>query len=493
MMPPPVPQSGSRAGLITTLVIFVLLTFVGGGLYISTNMKVEDLERRAKADRDQLAKFVDPNTEFDTPEFRALFNKAQPAAGAKVSVYQLLKSERDDAIKLVTGNAADLQTAQQAKRDAIERARGRLDEVGQALDAAGLAEALTKSVEVIPGLTKAVKEAADKKVKETQDEAERKAEALARQIKEQEGLVEKLKGEANQLRTEKDSIAQSIKGQVDTLTAQQNVKLGELQDRIQQVDLELRARIAEVEGKKKELEGIKNILRSRRVAVAVSLVRNVDGFISNIASQDKVFISLGQGDGIPAGLTFEVYDKNEGIPRTPPGSADEDKLPAGKASIEVLRVGQNTSECAVVRKDPGTIVQVGDVIANIVYDKNVRFNFTVYAGAGFDLANSGRATLSGAEIIKSLIKRWGGSVLEVGANGKLSVETDILIMGKEPVVPTGDKNDPIVADAIRKATEALKAYEAVRDSALDTHIPIMNQNRFLYFIGYFDQAKKVVP
>jgi len=34
----------------------------------------------------------------------------------------------------------------------------------------------------------------------------------------------------------------------------------------------------------------------------------------------------------------------------------------------------------------------------------------------------------------------------------------------------------------------LKAYDDVLNQAKELHIPIMNQNRFLYFCGYYENA-----
>jgi hypothetical protein len=76
----------------------------------------------------------------------------------------------------------------------------------------------------------------------------------------------------------------------------------------------------------------------------------------------------------------------------------------------------------------------------------------------------------------------------------LDIDTDFLIMGKQPVVPNIPKEqlegDPIREFEQKKLEEALKQYEEVKNKALEMHIPVLNQNRFLYFIGFFDQAKK---
>ena len=36
----------------------------------------------------------------------------------------------------------------------------------------------------------------------------------------------------------------------------------------------------------------------------------------------------------------------------------------------------------------------------------------------------------------------------------------------------------------------LKAYQDVVNQAATLHIPILNQNRFMYYIGYYDQMKR---
>ena len=38
--------------------------------------------------------------------------------------------------------------------------------------------------------------------------------------------------------------------------------------------------------------------------------------------------------------------------------------------------------------------------------------------------------------------------------------------------------------------QALDAYQEVKKQAIEYHIPILNQNRFLYYVGYFESAKR---
>ena len=180
-----------------------------------------------------------------------------------------------------------------------------------------------------------------------------------------------------------------------------------------------------------------------------------------------------------------MYDKIDGIP--PVGDpTTEEKLPQGKASIEVTRVGQGSSECRVIRTTPGTQMSEGDLIANLVYDPHVKYNFVVYGD--FDMDNNGVATPQDADVIKRLVTQWGGKLMN-----QVNVDTDFVVLGKEPVLPTFSKEelqDPFNAKKLNDAQQALEAYQNVKRTAEQLHIPILNQNRFLYLTGYYNQARR---
>ncbi|MCC6415330.1 MAG: hypothetical protein IT582_05435 [Opitutaceae bacterium] len=126
------------------------------------------------------------------------------------------------------------------------------------------------------------------------------------------------------------------------------------------------------------------------------------------------------------------------------------------------------------------------MIANLVYDPSTKYNFRVYGD--FDMDGNGVATPGDAEIIKRLITQWGGNLTD-----RVSVDTDFIVLGKEPVLPNFTQDELLDAfnqQKLMTAQAALDAYLDVVRKAQDLHIPILNQNRFLYFIGYFDQAKR---
>jgi hypothetical protein len=240
----------------------------------------------------------------------------------------------------------------------------------------------------------------------------------------------------------------------------------------------------------RKIEGFQKDLEKERLASARykpnaknSIIRNVDAHITQIAQDNTCYIDLGYGNHVSPGLTFEVYDRFEGIPKM--GDSDTE-LPKGKASIEIINVGQNSSLCRVTRTATGQTLTQGDVCANLVYDRNTKLKFYVYGK--FDMDNNGVATDAEAEVIKNLITKWGGQIVD-----KLSTDADFVVMGKEPQVPSYSAEElqqPIPAAKAAEAKAALDAYDKVRNEAVGLHLPIMNQTSFLYYTGYFDASKR---
>ena len=210
-----------------------------------------------------------------------------------------------------------------------------------------------------------------------------------------------------------------------------------------------------------------------------------DGRIARLPGNSQAFINLGSGDQVSPGMTFEVYDKYTGVPALGDGLSDTN-MPVGKASLEVIRVSPGSSECRIIRKTPGQEMIEGDLIANLVYDPKTKYNFVVYGE--FDLDRNGIASTADAEVIKRLVTQWGGKV-----QNAVNVDTDFIIMGKEPVIPDltdEQKQDPVDLKRFEDMTALNNAYLDVVSRANQLHIPVMNQNRFLYFCGYYSQAPR---
>jgi hypothetical protein len=204
-----------------------------------------------------------------------------------------------------------------------------------------------------------------------------------------------------------------------------------------------------------------------------------DGKVLLVDDQAKtVHINLGSDDHVYMGLTFSVYDKNRPIP----GSGK------GKAEIEVYNVDKNVSVARVVRSEPKDPIVVDDIVANLVWDSK-KTNTFVVAG-DFDLNGDGVKDPDALEKIRRLVENWGGKVSD-----SVSVNTDFVVLGTPPDVPqkpTLEQTEtyPNAMEKYERAVERLAKYKLIQGQAEALSIPILNADRFLYFVGYKTQAGK---
>jgi len=276
-----------------------------------------------------------------------------------------------------------------------------------------------------------------------------------------------------QIKTKDDQIAAlgknsdgeraSMQGQIDTITSK-------FTDQKTQLD-KLTHQLADYAAK----------LGANRIDIRQSVINRPAGKIVQVSPDKIVYIDLGYGDHIAPGLTFEVYDGRQPLPKLP-NLADDETMPVGKGSIEVTKVGDGASECRIIATENGQTLTPGDKILNLVYDRNTKFNFVVYGD--FDINSTGKAVPQDTAVIKRLITQWGGAVMD-----QITPNTDFVVMGTTPVVPqfTADQlTDPFNKKQQTDAIAAADAYDAEEKQAQDLNIPILNQNRFLYFVGFFN-------
>ena len=476
-------QSSSRTGLITALVIFVVLFFVSTILFFVKNADDRAKEAKLKELERKYDKAI-KGAEMAEASYSALQAQQEEAGNSGRSVYDILSGQRDALAKAVTGQA-DVPTAAAlaAATNAINDANAKLKNAGVAVPSTSLSDAinkLTQSTLQKHGLY----EAAANQVQDTAGELKKQITANEAERKKYEDRIAQITKEAQQKDQEIQTYRAGLQGQMTDVekVLQQTI------ERDRKALEELNAKIAKAEADHNDLNNryqqvltLLGQFKQRNVQHAQA--RQIDGKVEQIARNNTCFINLAQGHGIVPGMTFEVYDRNEGIPALNE-NAPEDQLPVGKASIEVINVTAGTSECRIIKLQPGQQVMAGDVIANLVFDRNTKLNFVVYGD--FNVDNLGQPTPQDAEVIKNLITRWGGRVTE-----RVGVETDFLIIGSEPVLPAKpDEGDPVATFGYQQKVKELEAYQAIVQRALDYKVPVLNQNRFLYYVGYYDQAKK---
>jgi len=275
----------------------------------------------------------------------------------------------------------------------------------------------------------------------------------------------------------------SIQNNMASVTQTGTEKLKQAQDANTLLTNQLQAANKKATANDSLIASLKNKLHQARLDPNEAVIQQADGTLVRVADANTVYISIGSQQSVTKGLTFEVYDKNKGIPPLGNGMSDSN-MPVGKASIEVYEVGPNSSACRVIRLGTGEQLVVGDLISNLVFDPNTKYNFVVYGD--FDLTGSGSPSANDTEVVKRLIAQWGGKLQD-----HIDVNTDFVVMGIEPEVPTlSDPNDAAAIVRQQAIKQRAAKYDAQITEADRLNVPIMNQNRFLYFIGYYDQAKR---
>jgi hypothetical protein len=492
---PPVSQ-GNRAALVSWSVITGILFVVGTIFAIYFYV---DSTKSAQIKDDVVKRYKDlaPETDLTSPQVADLkavrgaeanSPGAVPGVSSSTPVFQVLLAQRDALAQLVAGPTARdtaAGTAAPAARAALEKAAAVGKDAGINLPASdNLAQAVSA---LSDGLR-----VANQKNKDLQTQVAESKQQQTEMVKQFDADRAKMNQGLDAVRAQQQETLASYK----TYTGQKDASVEEIQKAVaaeraaaqeaankQQVLLAERQRT--IEKMTMDLDRLRLKLEGNRVNTIDPVVRNADGKVLRIPAKDTVYIDLGSVNSITPGLTFEVYDKGEGIPKAGDPSTDEN-LPKGKASIEVTRVGTNSSECHVVRQTLGTQITEGDLIANLVYDPNTKYTFMIYGD--FDLDQNKVATPNETEVVKRLVTQWGGKLSD-----QVNVDTDFVVLGKEPVLPSFSKEDlqdPFNAKKLADAQTALDAYMGVKKQAADLHIPILNQNRFLYLIGYYAQAKR---
>jgi hypothetical protein len=463
---------------VVTSFLFVISAIFAIYFYVDASKNAEQLDTVRGKYKNVIAEGA-----LQNPEVTALANLKDYDAGAGYFYVALERGNR--MAKLIAGASAQTpEAAMAAGNSAIASAADKVKGVGLSLSANNLVTAVNLLADqVVQRSTEAANN------KKTADEAVATATQLRKDADEQ---IAKL----TQSLTERAQEVQDAKANVETMTQAKDqqlqstadatdARLKETQDALNRANLQVEDLKSQLEAKNKELVQVQDRLRDIRPNVNTPVLQQADGRVVRLPGGGICFIDLGSGDQVIAGMTFEVYDRNEGIP--PPGDPTTDlSLPKGKASLEVTRVGPTSSECRIVRTTPGSAITEGDLVANLVYDRNVKNKFLVYGS--FDLDRDGKPTAQDAEVIKRLVTQWGGQVVN-----DVNVDTDFVVLGAEPAIPSltrEEREDPIQKAIYDKAVADAEAYANISARARDYRIPILNQNRFLYMVGYYELSRR---
>lgn len=453
---------GGGTGMAVALVVFVLLFVVTLIVAIVVFGKVEETEQRAKSAADALEVYVKgpEHTRDDVKKLRDAIREDKSNA----SVVGTLMADNE---KLRRTISADLPSVR-ALPEFLKAKK-----VADGKDLLSHIETLRQD-----GTTLTGREAAQKTAKEALETKIAQLEKEKKEIEDRYRAADTERTtkitEISQANTAANTNAQTtFKGLQDAQAAAAEQAKKEIEDREQTIATK-DAEILELRGKLRRLEIAANPGGDKSAA---SAEREIDGAVLSVIPQDNlVTIDLGSKDHVLLGLSFEVFDKKTGVVR-------EFGDIRGKATIEVVRVKDSSSECRVVRQDRGKPLLEGDVIANVVYDRYRTYKFYVYGN--FDIDNDGRPSPTDTRRIKSLIQQWGGIVVD-----EFSYEVDFLVLGVKPqvtIVKEGEadiRTPEEIEAAAARAQEDLKLKQLEGDAKL-LRVPVLNQNRFLALLGYY--------
>ena len=482
---PPISPQGSRTGLVTTLVIFVILFVTTTILWI-----YESAERRNRDDRiseyeKRYANVVD-EASLGSAEVTALLDaqKQNPNYGS-MSAMQIALAQRGALAKAITGRDAPQQQAERAIAEAITRATQK--DVADANVRVTKTDALANVIRTLADRVASLNQERTELVKQVEAAKGETQQTIAKRdelLKQKDDEIAKANKDLQEQMTQLASFRQQNQGTVEAIRTSSNTTLGQAQQANEQLTTQLNQANARIKEQQGQIGILQERLRGIRVNPNEATVQKADGQIVRLPGNNLAVINLGLGDQIVQGMTFEVFDKNTGIPAMGADGTRVEEMPKGKASLEVVRIGPGFSECRIIRKEPGMNLIQGDLVMNLVYDKTQKYNFVVYGD--FDLDGDGRTSAGDAEVVRRLVTQWGGSVVS-----DVNVNTDFVVMGVEPKVEAAPPADDAVAIAAhQRAVQELDRYLAVRQQAVSLNIPILNQNRFLNFVGYSSQAAR---
>jgi hypothetical protein len=263
--------------------------------------------------------------------------------------------------------------------------------------------------------------------------------------------------------------------------AAEEERVGAITQKLEQEQEKLRSKQMELTSTQEELTQAQQSLKEALAALEairprpdqnVAAYQQDAGILRVDLKNNLVYLNIGSEDHVYRGLTFAVYDRNMPIP--------EDGK--NKAEIEVFQVEPKVSVARIIKSNIKNPVVNEDIVANLIWDSKTNNRFVVIGD--FDLNNDGRVDPDGNRRIREMVEHWGGKV-----ESAVSINTDFIVAGQVPhILPSPEKVqleiDPTLQQKYEESIENTKTYDAYLARAAELSIPVFNQKRFLYLIGY---------
>lgn len=454
-------RTGAGTGVVVSLVVFILISV----LLLVFTVAFSGARSAAQQERDDANRALE---QFILPAQRQqdVFQRYVAAAeSSRESVAMHMHSRIENIMRYLDGNPGAT----------LEGVQGRLVRYGVPADAVvastvqSMHTNLRQSAEEIDNLTTQL-ERANNDLAQAQAQLQSLQESHRQELASVQDQIAGYRQAADEYRNDLSSARQAMDQAVARLEDDFRNRVEALRDE----NDDFSRQVVSLQDRIEELQERLSADRLR----AMDPDRLVDGQIIDLsATDDSVFINRGRNHRIVLGMTFEVYDDAAAI-RV---NEETGQIPRGKASIQVTRVGDNTSTAKIIRSVPGRPVLRDNVIANAVYDPHYRFKFLVHGR--FDIDGDGRPTESEADYVRSMVREWGG---EVVLGEEMPGDLDFLVLGVPPEEPPLLPDNPTtfqLEDWARKR-QAQSTYNDLLDLARRAQIPVLNHNRFLILTGH---------
>ena len=454
-------RSGAGTGVVVSLVVFILTTFfllILTIVFYSKQTKALEAEDAAKK---TLTTYVKP-AERNNDQFQRHEDAAQRSNKSVTSHLNTELNEFAQFIGLAPG----------ADSGALRQEFDTFVGDNPSLRAAWLQQTRTQTANQseIERLTRQLQDWQEENAN-LKAQMEQLEETHKDRLGQLDTLISDYQGAQDDYRREVDDTKAMMQSRVDQMQEDFERTNNDLEDEIDQLSeqrLTLIGRIDELEAK----------VRQNQIAPPDPSTL-VDGRVLEAAgSADQIFIDRGRDHHVVLGMSFEVYSDEAALQQFDPITGAQ---PRGKASVRVIKVGETTSTCKIVRSVPGRPVVRNDVIANAVYDPSYEFKFLIHGK--FDVDGDGKPTEAEAEYLRSLVLDWGGQVI---TGTELPGDLDFLVLGDEPPTPSPLRDNAPVHEVeiwLRKK-EAFETYRDLREKAAAAQIPWLNANRFFILTGY---------
>jgi methylglyoxal synthase len=452
---------GGQPGLLYGVVVFAIVGAASLGLFIFQLTKNKAAENRAQTAEHRLDQYVGRGA----PPYYV-----DEATARRTNVVAVMAEDLAKVAQLVTGGDKDVGATVLAKSEQV------LTDIG-----ARKPGTIAKGDTLLAALTR---------LGDLYAQAQSTADALITEMKrlreDNASLTARLKTQADQ-----------FDAQVASLSTQLNQTQGDKSRAVEQKDAQLRDLQATLDVREQQLQKLKRegstVSREKDLEITQleaviadlqgkiraikpetfdpnAILTSADGRIMRaIPGSRVVYINLGAKDKIKPGMGFEIFS------RTRESGSDL----RGKASVEVVTAMEETAECRVTRSSRQPILE-GDIVVNIAYERNRRPKFVVRGD--FDLDYDGVTDYNGVEQITSLIRQWGGQVVDT-----LDESVDFVVIGLPPTGPSAapdERASAVVRDQAQQKDLERSRFRAEIERAQKMFIPVITQNQFLFLTGF---------